>query len=110
MRPHWRFVLGPTAALGSPPIAYVEGCCVGGSTEINSGLWHRLPTYLSDEWRKTYEIEAFRQFRMRRGVFLQGRAHQLECGEPLPEIGRERPAQIAAPEHARQESSSQLAG
>ena len=26
-----------------PPIAYAEGRCVGGSTEINSGLWHRLP-------------------------------------------------------------------
>ena len=29
---------GGGAALGSPPIAYAEGRCVGGSTEINSGL------------------------------------------------------------------------
>ena len=34
---------GSSAALGSPPVAYAEGRCVGGSTEINSGLWHRLP-------------------------------------------------------------------
>jgi choline dehydrogenase-like flavoprotein len=38
---------GLAAALGSPTIAYAEGRCVGGSTEINSGLWHRLPPYLA---------------------------------------------------------------
>ncbi len=34
---------GSSAALGRPTIAYAEGRCVGGSTEINSGLYHRLP-------------------------------------------------------------------
>jgi len=34
---------GLTPMLGRPMIAFVEGCCVGGSTEINSGFWHRLP-------------------------------------------------------------------
>jgi choline dehydrogenase-like flavoprotein len=43
---------GSSAALGSPPVAYAEGRCVGGSTEINSGLWHRLPPYLAQEWRQ----------------------------------------------------------
>jgi choline dehydrogenase-like flavoprotein len=43
---------GSSAALGSPPVAYAEGRCVGGSTEINSGLWHRLPSYLAEEWRQ----------------------------------------------------------
>jgi choline dehydrogenase-like flavoprotein len=42
---------GSSAALGAPPIAYAEGRCVGGSTEINSGLWHRLPADLAAEWR-----------------------------------------------------------
>jgi choline dehydrogenase-like flavoprotein len=32
---------------------------VGGSTEINSGLYHRLPGHLADEWRSTYAIEEF---------------------------------------------------
>ena len=32
---------GVTAALGRPAIAYAEGCCVGGGTEINSGLYRR---------------------------------------------------------------------
>jgi choline dehydrogenase-like flavoprotein len=50
---------GSSAALGSPPVAYAEGRCVGGSTEINSGLWHRLPDELADEWRVRYDIDEF---------------------------------------------------
>ncbi len=50
---------GASAALGTPGIAYAEGRCVGGSTEINSGLYHRLPSELADEWRKTYRIAEF---------------------------------------------------
>jgi len=50
---------GSCATLGSPPVAYAEGRCVGGSTEINSGLWHRLPAYLSNEWRQQYQIDEF---------------------------------------------------
>src|SRR6185369_8325114 len=39
---------GMTPMLGRQSTAFVEGRCVGGSTEINSGFWHRLPedTYL----------------------------------------------------------------
>jgi len=50
---------GVSVALGLPPVAYAEGSCVGGSTEINSGLWHRLPPEFAEEWRDTYEIEEF---------------------------------------------------
>jgi choline dehydrogenase-like flavoprotein len=50
---------GSSAALGRPAIAYAEGRCVGGSTEINSGLYHRLPVELADEWKRVYEIEEF---------------------------------------------------
>ena len=50
---------GLAAALGSPAIAYAEGRCVGGSTEINSGLYHRLPDDLALEWRSTYGIDEF---------------------------------------------------
>jgi len=50
---------GSCAALGRPAIAYAEGRCVGGSTEINSGLYHRLPPELATEWRRDYQIEAF---------------------------------------------------
>ena len=38
---------------------YAEGRCVGGSTEINCGLWHRLPDDLAEEWRASYRIDEF---------------------------------------------------
>src|SRR5213078_3578674 len=34
---------GQIVALGWNKIAYVEGCCVGGGSEINSGFYHRTP-------------------------------------------------------------------
>ncbi len=42
---------GVTAALGSPKVAYVEGNCVGGGSEINAGLYHRTPANVLAEWR-----------------------------------------------------------
>jgi choline dehydrogenase-like flavoprotein len=50
---------GACAALGNPGIAFAEGRAVGGSTEINSGLYHRLPTDLAAEWRADYDIGDF---------------------------------------------------
>ena len=50
---------GLAAALGNPAIAYAEGRCVGGSTEINSGLYHRLPDNLATEWQAAYAIDEF---------------------------------------------------
>ena len=50
---------GSCAALGRPAIAYAEGRCVGGSTEINSGLYHRLPRELAEEWQRDYGIDEF---------------------------------------------------
>src|SRR5207248_6611565 len=68
---------GSNATMGAPPIAYAEGRCVGGSTEINSGLWHRLPAYLSDEWRDTYRIEHFTQ------DVLDGYAEDVELAQAV---------------------------
>lgn len=50
---------GSSAALGNPPVAYAEGRCVGGSTEVNSGLWHRIPGELAERWRHEYDIDGF---------------------------------------------------
>lgn len=50
---------GSSAALGNPPVAYAEGRCVGGSTEVNSGLWHRIPGDLAERWRHEYDIDGF---------------------------------------------------
>ncbi|MFN8125154.1 MAG: GMC family oxidoreductase [Candidatus Nanopelagicales bacterium] len=48
--------LGQLVALGAPPIAYAEGRCVGGSTEINSGLYHRPGAALLAEWSDGWGI------------------------------------------------------
>ncbi len=50
---------GLNAALGNPGISYAEGRCVGGSTEINSGLYRRLPDYLISDWAERYRIGDF---------------------------------------------------
>jgi len=47
---------GMTPILGRVPIGYVEGRCVGGSTEINSGFWHRAPREVLQRWRSQYEL------------------------------------------------------
>jgi choline dehydrogenase-like flavoprotein len=50
---------GVTAAIGRPAIAYTEGCCVGGGTEINSGLYRRPPADVLERWRRDYAIGDF---------------------------------------------------
>jgi choline dehydrogenase-like flavoprotein len=50
---------GVTAAIGFPSIAYTEGCCVGGGTEVNSGLYRRPPEEVLDRWRTAYDIAGF---------------------------------------------------
>ncbi|WP_085035780.1 FAD-dependent oxidoreductase [Ensifer aridi] len=50
---------GLTAAIGQPPVAYAEGRCVGGGTEINSAITQRADSDLVDQWRKLYKIENF---------------------------------------------------
>ena len=50
---------GASLALGNPNIAYAEGRCVGGSTEINSGLFPRLPDDLAADWATRYAIDEF---------------------------------------------------
>jgi choline dehydrogenase-like flavoprotein len=47
---------GMTPIFGHVPIAYVEGRCLGGSTEINSGFWHRPPLEAVLRWRAQYDL------------------------------------------------------
>ncbi|MBE9142418.1 GMC family oxidoreductase [Planktothrix mougeotii] len=49
---------GLTAAFGQPKIQYVEGRCVGGGSEINSGLYHRTPPDILEQWRTEFEVDA----------------------------------------------------
>ena len=50
---------GVTAAIGRPSIAYTEACCVGGGTEINSGLYRRPPEDVLRRWRTEHRIADF---------------------------------------------------
>ena len=49
---------GQTVAMGRNKIAYVEGRCVGGGSEINSGLYHRTPPEILERWRKDFLVDA----------------------------------------------------
>ena len=48
---------GVTAAVGRPALAYAEGCCAGGGSEINSGLYRRPPEEVLDRWRTAYRLD-----------------------------------------------------
>lgn len=48
---------GLTVALGKTKIAYVEGRCVGGGSEVNSGLYHRTPPEILETWRKEFKMD-----------------------------------------------------
>ncbi len=50
---------GVTVALGRPSIAYTEGRCAGGGTEVNSGLYRRPPEETLDRWRQSHSIVDF---------------------------------------------------
>jgi choline dehydrogenase-like flavoprotein len=50
---------GVTVALGRPSIAYTEGCCAGGGTEINSGLYRRPSEETLARWRRSTSIADF---------------------------------------------------
>jgi choline dehydrogenase-like flavoprotein len=57
---------GITVAMGRSKIAYVEGRCVGGGSEINSGLYHRTPPEILADWRRQYEVEGLSDEEMAR--------------------------------------------
>jgi len=46
--------LNPT--FGNARIAFVEACCAGGGSEINSGLYHRTPPEVLDQWRRDFDL------------------------------------------------------
>ncbi len=43
---------GVSALVGTPPIPFVEGRCVGGSTLINGGMMWRPPVHVLEEWAR----------------------------------------------------------
>jgi choline dehydrogenase-like flavoprotein len=43
---------GATMAVGTPPILFAEGRCVGGSTVVNGGMSWRTPEKVLDRWER----------------------------------------------------------
>lgn len=50
---------GITAMLGAPTVNYVEGSCLGGGSEVNSGLYHRPAPEVIAQWSQSHQIESF---------------------------------------------------
>ena len=48
---------GVTVALGKANVNYVEGCCFGGGSEVNAGLYHRTPKLVLKNWKLNLGIE-----------------------------------------------------
>ena len=47
---------GIGVAFGPAKLAYVEGRCVGGGSEVNRGLYHRAPASLLDRWHRDFQV------------------------------------------------------
>ena len=47
---------GITMAFGRSRIQYIEGCCLGGGGEVNSGLYHRLPESIRERWQNRWQV------------------------------------------------------
>lgn len=47
---------GVTVALGNPSLAYAEGRCLGGGSEVNSGLYHRTPPEILERWQREFGL------------------------------------------------------
>lgn len=47
---------GLTLAFGKPNISYIEGSCVGGGSEVNSGLYFRPPSEILMNWKEQYKV------------------------------------------------------
>ena len=50
---------GLTATIGENNIAYVEGRTLGGGSQINSGLYHRIAKKTFNEWKSKFEFSDF---------------------------------------------------
>ena len=49
---------GITAMLGAPTVNYIEGSCLGGGSEVNSGLYHRPSKQVIERWCQSHQIDA----------------------------------------------------
>jgi choline dehydrogenase-like flavoprotein len=83
---------GLNPALGTPTIPFVEGCCVGGGSEINSGLYHRTPSDVLDRWSERYRVRSLSEADLRPHFEACESALgvRLNPGKPLPAAAKMR--------------------
>ncbi|HVO25590.1 MAG TPA: GMC family oxidoreductase [Candidatus Margulisiibacteriota bacterium] len=79
---------GLSPILGTQSIAFVEGCCVGGSTEINSAFWHRPPPGAVQRWKALYDVRDLAD------EDLKKICHEIETtlGVSMSKLGSHRPS------------------
>lgn len=75
---------GITPAFGAPPITYVEGACVGGGSEVNSGLYHRLPAEVLEKWEKQHGLAVDKGFLEKTYEQIERDIHISFMPKPLP--------------------------
>ncbi len=75
---------GLSPALGNPKVAYVEGCCLGGASEINAGLYHRPLAQTLDGWRDEFKIKDFGNAVLE--SYFQANEAQMSI-VPMPQLG-----------------------
>jgi choline dehydrogenase-like flavoprotein len=86
---------GLTAMLGTPPVGYAEGRCVGGSTTVNGGMAWRTPEPVLARWRETHGVDVgdlgpvFDRIERRLSVGLQD-ADSIGRDQHLLKVGAER--------------------
>lgn len=68
---------GVNVTLGSAKVAWVEGRCVGGGSEVNRGLYHRTPDDVLETWRSRFRIDA---------MDVDGMAPHFEACESILEV------------------------
>lgn len=83
---------GLNPAFGAPTIPFVEGCCVGGGSEINSGLYHRTPSHALDRWSERYRVQCLSEADLRPHFEACESALgvRLNPGKPLPAAAKMR--------------------
>ena len=47
---------GVSVALGSPKVTFVEARCVGGGSEVNAGLFYRMPPEILKRWQRDFQV------------------------------------------------------
>lgn len=69
---------GLTVSMGDPKVSYVEGCCVGGASEINAGLYNKPMPQTLDGWGKDFDIKDFSSSALE--VFFAANEAQMNIG------------------------------